>query len=67
MKSFEQNQLTNDKNLFSRSLKARLKTRILVDGGDPEETRRFVVTAAAKPAPEATLIDAATGSIPVSQ
>ena len=29
------------KNAVNRSLEARLKTRILVDGGDPEETRRI--------------------------
>lgn len=29
-----------EENALNRSVKARLKTKILVDGGDPEETRR---------------------------
>jgi transaldolase len=40
MKNFDQNKVTTEKNVSKGPLKSRLKTRILVDGGDPEETRR---------------------------
>lgn len=40
MTNLVQNKRTAEKNTSDRPLKSELKTRILVDGGDPEETRR---------------------------
>lgn len=40
MTNLAQNKRTAEKNTSDRPLKSELKTRILVDGGDPEETRR---------------------------
>lgn len=40
MEDLEQNKVRTGKNVSNRALNKPLKTRILVDGGDPEETRR---------------------------